>query len=101
VRLRTYVLAWGLIVGGAIAAVSCSGCATVKSDVKAVADVCKPELAGDAEQMLPLVLAYALCDASGGDCSSQAKAIADEGKADAAICAAAELHAATVKLAHP
>lgn len=82
----------------AVLLLSCAGCAAFKKDVKTVADVCRPELEPDVAQMLPLVIAYAACEAQGLNCSEQAAAIVNAGKQDAATCAAAELHAATVKV---
>jgi len=89
------------IVASAIAAclmLSLSGCATVKADAKDVAAVCRPELLGDAVQILPLVAALAICEAQGQDCSVTISQLEADGKADAQACALAQLHAATVKL---
>ena len=90
-----------MIVASAIAAclmLSLSGCATVKADAKDVAAVCRPELLGDAVQILPLVAALAICEAQGQDCSVTISQLEADGKADAQACALAQLHAATVKL---
>lgn len=75
------------------------GCATVKTDVKAVAEVCRPELMPDVERAFPLVLALAACEASSGDCTSEMNALAVAGKGDAATCGLALLHDATVRVA--
>lgn len=84
---------------GAAVALSLSGCATVKADVKDVAEVCRPELMPDVEQAFPMVLALAACEASSGDCTSELRALVLAGNADAAACSLALLHAATIKVA--
>lgn len=76
-----------------------SGCATTQADVKAVAEVCTPQLAGDAVQALPLVIALVTCETTGGDCSSEVTAVEHGAELDAAACALAEVHAATVHAA--
>lgn len=88
-----------LALGAALACSLFAGCATVKADAKGVAEVCRPELLPDAVQALPLVAALAVCEVQGGDCSGPTDALEALGKTDAKVCAAAELHAATVKLA--
>ena len=46
-----------------------------------------------------LVVALAVCEAESADCSGQLQALANDGKADAQVCALAELHAASIKVA--
>ena len=53
----------------------------------------------DAAVALPLVVAVAMCEASGGTCEAQLQALAAAGKQDAAACANVMLHDATVKVA--
>jgi hypothetical protein len=77
-------------------ALALTGCATVKADVKTVAEVCRPELLPDVERAFPLVVALSVCEASSGDCTSEVNALALAGKADATTCALAELHQATI-----
>jgi len=93
----TYLLACAGL--AALLATLAGGCATLKADAKAVAEVCKPELLPDAAAALPYVAALAVCEATGADCSGPLGALEALGKADAKACAAAQLHAATVKLA--
>lgn len=89
--------AW--IVGTALIILSLVGCATFKADAKAAAEVCRPELAPDAEQALPYVLALIDCEIAHTDCTVALDALKAQGKADAVQCAVAEAHAVTVKLA--
>lgn len=86
---------------GLLLASLAAGCATVKADAKAVAEVCKPELLPDAIQALPLVASLALCEAQNQDCAQVVAELAAMGKADAQACAVAELHAAVVKVSSP
>ena len=89
------------IIGAALAAcvLMSLGCATVTTDLKDVATVCRPELARDVAAAFPLVVALAVCEAESADCSGQLQALANDGKADAQVCALAELHAASIKVA--
>ena len=75
------------------------GCATLKADVKAVADVCRPELLPDAEAALPYLATYLVCEIQHADCTSALNDLEALGHADALACAAAELHAGTVAIA--
>jgi hypothetical protein len=88
------------VIGAALAACALMslGCATVETDLKDVATVCRPELAPDVAAAFPLVVALAVCEAESADCSGQLQALANDGKADAQACALVELHAATVKV---
>lgn len=94
---------WRALFAIAAALAACAllslGCATVKADVKTFAEVCRPELLPDAAVALPLVVAVAMCEASGGTCEAQLQALAAAGKQDAAACANVMLHDATVKVA--
>lgn len=90
------------IVGAALAVLtllSLDGCATVKADAKAVAEVCTPQLAGDVASIAPYVLVYVGCEIAHGDCTAALNDIKAAGTAAAVQCALAEAHAAVVKLA--
>ena len=76
-----------------------AGCASFWPDVKAAADVCRPELAPDVEAVMPYVLVLVGCEIAHGDCTATLNDIAALGKADATQCALAEAHAVVVKLA--
>lgn len=97
-------LAAPLAIGPVIAALAVlglcmfGGCATVKSDAKAIAEVCRPELAPDVATALPYVAALAVCEVQHNDCSSILTTLKDLGKADAQACATAQIHQEIVNL---
>lgn len=75
-----------------------AGCASFWADTKAVADVCRPELAPDVEAALPYVMVLIGCEAAHADCTATLNDLKALGTADAVQCALAEAHAAVVKL---